>query len=122
MIKKFAIEKFTTMTKYSKPVLYPLDIDFRGFETFEDKRTNMRSFQLILDKNYEELSKYNEYENNFNWQNGLMFAAYLGDIEAVKCLLHEGGEVDSFELSALDYAKISNNQDIIQLLLEICPY
>lgn len=122
MAKKFNIEKFSTANTYTKPELYPLDFDFREFNTLEDKRTHMKSFKLIIDKDYESLKTYVDFENNFNWQNGIMFAAFLGDLQAVKLLIKEVGELDSFNMSALDYAKLSANQELIQYLSEYEQY
>lgn len=122
MAKKFNIEKFSTANTYTKPELYPLDLDFRKFHTLEDKRTHMKSFKLIMDKDYESLKTYVDFENNFNWQNGIMFAAFLGDLQAVKLLIKEVGELDSFNMSALDYAKLSGNQELIQYLSEYEQY
>lgn len=118
MSKKYNIEKFSTKLTYSKPKLFPIDIDFRGFKDHNDSRTNIKSYKMILDKNYQDLNDYENYEYNYNWQTGLMFAAYLGDFEAVKSLIKEVGVLDQFNNSALDYARIGGNQDCINLISE----
>ena len=118
MAKKFNIEKFSTKNTYSKPELYPLDFDFREYHTLNDKRTHIKSFKMIMDKDYESLKTYVDFENNFNWQNGIMFAAFLGDLQAAKLLIKEVGEIDSFDMSALDYARLSGNRELIQFLSE----
>jgi hypothetical protein len=118
MAKKYNIEKFSTKLNYSKPELFPIDIDFRGFLDHNDSRTNLKTYKMILEKNYQGLDEFESYESNYNWQTGLMFAAYLGDFEAVKALIKEVGVIDEFDNSALDYARIGGNQDCIDLLSE----
>ena len=118
MAKKCSIENFDTKKNYIKPEMFSLDIDFRSFKESGDQKTNIRSFRMILNKEYEELSKYNDFEFNYSGQNGLMFAAYLGDPIAVKLLIKEVGMLDDFETCALEYAIQSGDQECIRLLSE----
>ena len=109
MAKKYNIEKFSTKLNYSKPNLFPIDIDFRGFIDHNDSRTNLRTYKMILEKNYQGLIEFENYESNYNWQTGLMFAAYLGDFEAVKALIKEVGVVDEFDNSETETSVIDEN-------------
>lgn len=116
MIKKYNIQKYHKDYEYTAPELFPLDYNILKYFETNDHRTNLKSFQFILNKNYTELKKYNDFENNILWQNGIMFAAMLGDLNAVECLLNEIGQIDDLGNTTLDYARMSNNPEVIEVI------
>lgn len=126
------INNFSFTENYLKPKLSTIDIDvddiimndegvvvkIENLETINNIRCDV--YKMILQKDYDSLRRYAEssyMQTNTKRQTPLMLACKLGDVEAVKILLNEVGNISLNHKTAMDYAIENGSHEIINMLI-----
>ena len=124
MDELFDLNKLTFESKFKKPNLSIIDVDFNQEidKNFDPETICLPIFKAVYlndIKTINEYSKKNYIERNLNHQTPLMLAARLNKFEIVKILLNECCQIDDDDTIALDFAiKYSHNKKMINKLKE----
>lgn len=111
----FDINKVDFSKKFIKPEFKPIDFDISNYKI--SLETNIKEFKFVITNDLNNIIEYansNYIRYNYLHQTPLMLACELNNLEAVKLLLNEVGQIDRTGKSSLDYA--INGSEVYNLI------
>lgn len=106
--------------KYTRPDLFPIDVDIRSMDENSTSRINI--FQSVLNKDYDSVKEYSDKKNietNVFRQTPLMLACLCRDYICCCILMNEAGQVDLLDKCAMDYANLRKQDEVSVKITEL---